>query len=108
MTKLIKGICLMALCAALLLTVALATRAINLSHSIRTQSKLLEESRIRWEQTAAEKETLQTQLKEVRSALREAELTLEESTARAEELRLDIQELETQYEELLKSRNQSD
>ena len=106
MTKLLKGLCLLALCAALLLTVTLSTRAISLARSIRMQSKMLEESRTRWEQMAAEKETLQARLKEVRSALREAELTLEESTVRAEELRLDIQELETQYE-LLISLNQS-
>ena len=56
----------------------------------------LEVSRAAWEDTAARKEELQAELKQLTDALKEAKLTLEEKETRAEQLRDDIAELEAE------------
>ena len=90
----------LAMAAALAVTGVLGVGILRDRNRVREMSAELQESRSRWEDTAARKETLQEELKQVTEDLKEARLTLEESTARAEELREDIAELERQIAEL--------
>ncbi len=84
--KPIKILLCLAAVAALALSVVLALHFAGLNRQIRQQEVLLDESRAAWEKTAAEKEALQDERKQLNSDLREAQLTLSESRERAQEL----------------------
>lgn len=75
------------------LTVTLYGELLRDRGTLRELTDQLTESRAAWENTAAEKEKLQEELKTVQEALKEAKLTLQESTERADKLRAEIAQL---------------
>lgn len=83
-----------AVIAALILCVVLGNRISSRLQQVNSISEALKISQSSWQQTAAEKEGLQDELKIVQNNLREAELTLSESLTRASELEAEIRALE--------------
>jgi len=79
---------------ALIVSACLLADYARLDAGVREKRLELAESRQTWEDIAAEKESLQKELKGVRDDLKEAELSLSESAERAEQLRQDIAALE--------------
>lgn len=79
---------------ALILCVVLGNRISSRLQQVYSISEALEISQSSWQQTAADKEALQDELKIVQNDLREAELTLSESLTRTSELEAEIRALE--------------
>ena len=86
-------IAVLAMLFALALVAGIFMRNQSLKTEVDTLQSDLAESQNRWQQTAAEKETLQEELTQVENDIREAQLSLDESTAKAEELRTQIADL---------------
>ena len=87
MTKSTRVFCLLALAAALFLSVFLLAGFRRQSADLASLEKALAASRETWETVAAEKEALQKELSALSDDLREAQLTYSESETRASELR---------------------
>jgi septal ring factor EnvC (AmiA/AmiB activator) len=96
MSRAVRACLWAAIAAALVLMYATGSGILRDRERLAEMTKSLQESRARWEDTAARKEELQEELKALTEELREAKLTLEESTTRAEELKQDIEELKNQ------------
>lgn len=86
--------------AAVLLMVLFTSDYLNSRNELNLTKTQLAESRKTWENTAAEKEKLQDQLKQIRDDVKEADLSLRESTERAEELRAEIETLKKDIDRL--------
>ena len=97
MNKSLRIPLVLAALAALLLMVFLCVHYLRGNQELSALEAEVEASRTAWETTAAEKEALQAELKQVSNDLKEANLSLSESTERADELRADI---ETRKEEI--------
>jgi len=100
MTKSLKIMLCVVMALALAVIAVCSLRYLNLSRDYAACEKELAESRKIWESIAAEKETLQVDLKAKQNDLKVAQLSLEENTARAEELRTDIEKLKADIEQL--------
>ena len=95
MNKSLRCFCLLALAAALGLSVFLVSGLFRLQADLSAAEQALALSRSAWETTAEQKEALQEELSVVTDALKEANLTLSESESRAEELRVEIVQLQS-------------
>lgn len=73
---------------------------LQMRRQLSETSRLLSESRNNWETTAAEKETLQDNLKKLESDLREAELSLTEYQEKGGTLTEEIELLENEIVQL--------
>lgn len=80
------------LAVAVILSLVLFNQSRNLSAQVDTLTEELTESRATWENTAAEKETIEAELKGAQDALREAETALEESTTKIGSLQTELDE----------------
>ncbi len=100
MSRNLKGILSGVMIVALALMLVLALHYGSLSRQLADTNRQLLESRNTWEQTAAEKETLQKELSGLKDALKEARLTLSESQERAETLKEEIATLEQEIQAL--------
>lgn len=92
-------ICVVMLVAVLLMAFCM-TNWLNLGSELRSGEQQLAESREKWQSVAAEKETLQVDLKAGQKELKENQLYLEEKTARAAELKSEIEKLREEIEAL--------
>ena len=90
----------------MLCAVALVIVIINRNQSMNAEVTRLQgelaDSQNRWQETAREKEQVESELADVEEAIREARLTLDESTAKGEELSQQIQAL-TELSETLQA-----
>ena len=100
MSKTHRCLCLLALLAAVGLSVFLVSGLFRLRADLSAVEQALALSRAAWEDTAERKEALQEELSVVTDALKEAALTLSESESRAEELRADIAQLQSDLSSL--------
>lgn len=102
MSKTMKILLCLAMVAALAVMTVLFLRYRSNSKTLSDLTAQLEVSRTSWENTAAEKEALQKELRTVSGNLREAQLSLEENTERAEELTAQIETLKQEIAALEK------
>ena len=85
-----------------------SVRYISLGKQLKDVEGRLSESRASWENTAAEKEEKQTELKALKDSYREAELSLEEAKERSVTLKEDIETLKQEIRDLETKLSQSD
>ena len=98
MSKSLKAILCFVMASALALMVFCFLHYLSLGRELGSFRQQLAESRETWEKTAAEKEVLQDELKEVRKKLNIANLELEQSTADADEIKAEIEQLREEIE----------
>ena len=89
---------------AVLLVVFLVSDYVSMGRDLRSYEQQLAQSRETWEGIAAEKETLQEELKEKKKQLNIAQLELDRSTEEASEIRAEIEQFRTEIEALKQSR----
>ena len=105
MSKQMKVFLYVVMAAALTLMIICFLNYQSLTNDLRSCEKLLAESRETWEEIAAEKEELQTDLKARRKELKEAQLSLDESTERIEQLKAEIEQLRKDIDILRQNRD---
>ena len=86
-------ILLLVMAAAILMISVLSVHYRDLSEQLKTKEGMLAASREAWEKTAAEKEALQVELKQLKDELKEARLSLDEAVERSGSIRKDIEDL---------------
>ena len=102
MNKQIKIILCLVMISAIILMLLCSLHFVQLGRELAGNEKQLQESRAKWERIAADKEALQTELKEKQEELKEAELSLSESKEKAEKLRSEIESLQNDINALKK------
>ena len=86
--------------AALAMMIFCTLNYLNIGKELRSCEKRLAESRTAWETIAAEKESLQDDLKARQKELNIARLELDNATEDAEKIRAEIEQLRTEIEAL--------
>ena len=100
MSKQLRWILCIVMAAAVTLIAVCSASFLDLGRQLHDCEDQLAASRESWENTAAEKEVLQADLKTLRETLKEASLSLSEATERAEELKADISSLQKEIDGL--------
>lgn len=93
----------LAMAAAVILTVFLASSLIDGHKDLAVMKSELAVSREHWESIAAEKEALLEEYKQLSNDLREADLTYEEETAKIAKYSAEIESLHQDIDELKKA-----
>ena len=97
MSRVLRVLLILIMCAAAATAGVLAHRYRADGRQLLELNQELTRSRARWEKTADEKVELQIELEDAQNALREANLTLEENSAeKAEKIRAEIETLKTE------------
>lgn len=107
MTKQLKPFILIVMLCAVLLIVFCMSEYISLGRQLSSLHSQLDESMEKWTKTAAEKETLQVDLKAKQKELNIAQLDLNDLTINADEIEAEIEQLRSEIE-LLKQSQSSD
>lgn len=107
MTKQLKPYILIVMTVAVLLIVFCSFEYISLGRQLSSLHSQLDESMEKWSKTAAEKETLQVDLKAKQKELNIAQLDLNDLTKEADEIKADIEQLRSEIE-ILKQSQSSD
>ena len=105
MTKQLKPYILIVMLAAVLLIVFCLSEYISLGRRLSSLYSQLDESTEKWSRTAAEKETLQVDLKAKQKELNIAQLDLNELTEDADAIKAEIEQLRSEIEILKQSRS---
>ena len=105
MTKHLKPFILIVMIAAILLIVFCLVEYISLGRQLSLLHSQLDESMEKWSKIAAEKETLQVDLKAKQKELNIAQLDLNDLTKDADEIKAEIEQLRSEIEILKQSQS---
>lgn len=105
MTKSLKISILIVVLSALLLIVFCLSDYISLGRRLSSLHLQLDESMAKWQNIAAEKETLQADLNAKKKELNIAQLDLDDLTKDADEIKAEIEQLRSEIELLKQSRS---